>query len=220
MTITLVFLAVIMATVIGWLLKQTLNTQPWMASAADDAVSGRSLDSHSKTIALTSFLAVATSLFALFISAYTMRMHMADWSPLTEPRLLWINTGLLVLASIAYQLTRNAAIAGKDGALKPGLAISGLLTILFLAGQVLAWQQLNASGHYVSSNPANGFFYLLTAVHAAHILGGMYVWARSSVRVWTGASADSVRLSIELCTVYWHFLLLVWLVLFGLLLST
>ncbi|MDH4048954.1 MAG: hypothetical protein OEW68_14360 [Gammaproteobacteria bacterium] len=220
MTITLIFLAAIMATVIGWLLKQTLNTQPWMASAADDAVSGRSLDTHSKTIALTTFLAVATSLFALFISAYTMRMHMADWSPLTEPNMLWINTGLLVLASIAYQLTRNAAVAAKQSFLKPGLAISGLFTLLFLGGQLLAWQGLYASGHYMTSNPANAFFYLLTAVHGLHILGGLYVWARSTIKVWTGAEADSVRLSIELCTVYWHYLLLVWLVLFGLLLST
>jgi cytochrome c oxidase subunit 3 len=220
MTITLIFLAAIMATVIGWLLKQTLNTQPWMASAADDAVSGQSLDSHSKTVALTSFLAVATSLFALFISAYTMRMHMPDWSPLAEPNLLWFNTAMLMLASIAYQLTRNAAIAGRQRALKPGLAISGLLTFLFLGGQLLAWQRLDASGHYMSSNPANAFFYLLTAVHGLHILGGLYVWARSTAKVWTGASADTVRLSIELCTVYWHYLLLVWLVLFGLLLST
>jgi len=220
MTITLIFLAGIMATIIGWLLKQTLNTQPWVASAADDAVSGRSLDSNSKTIALTMFLTVATSLFALFISAYTMRMHMHDWSPVTEPNLLWFNTALLVLASIAYQLTRNAAVARRMWALKPGLAIAGLMTLLFLGGQMLAWQQLNASGYYVASNPANAFFYLLTAVHGVHLLGGMYVWARSMVRVWTGADADSVRLSIELCTVYWHYLLLVWLVLFGLLLST
>ncbi len=220
MTITLVFLAGIMATIIGWLLKQTLNTQPWVASAADDAVSGRSLDSNSKTVALTMFLTVATSLFALFISAYTMRMHMHDWSPVTEPNLLWFNTALLVLASVAYQLTRNAAVAGRTSALKPGLAIAGLLTVLFLGGQFLAWRQLDASGYYVASNPANAFFYLLTAVHGLHLLGGMYVWARSTARTWAGAEADSVRLSIELCTVYWHYLLLVWLVLFGLLLST
>ncbi|HSD69351.1 MAG TPA: cytochrome c oxidase subunit 3 [Woeseiaceae bacterium] len=220
MTITLVFLAAIMATIIGWLLRQTLNTQPWVASAADDAVSGRSLDSNSKTIALTMFLCVATSLFALFISAYMMRMHMHDWSPVTEPNLLWFNTALLVMASIAYQLTRNAAVAGRKGALKPGLAIAGLMTVLFLGGQLLAWQGLNASGHYMTSNPAHAFFYLLTAVHGLHLLGGLYVWARSTVKVWTGAEADGVRLSIELCTVYWHYLLLVWIVLFGLLLST
>ena len=84
----------------------------------------------------------------------------------------------------------------------------------------MAWQQLNAAGYYLDSNIANAFFYLLTAVHGLHMLGGMWVWARSTMKVWTGADADSVRLSIELCTVYWHFLLLVWIVLFGMLLST
>lgn len=220
MTITLIFLGVIMATVIGWLLRQTLNTQPWVPTAADDAVSGASLDTNTKTIALSTFLAVATSVFALFISAYTLRMQQPDWRPLAEPALLWANTGLLVLASIAYHLTRNAAVHGLTARLKPGLAISGLLTFMFLAGQLIAWQQLTASGYYLSSNPANAFFYLLTAVHGLHMLGGMWVWARSTIKVWTGAEADSVRLSIELCTVYWHFLLLVWIVLFGMLLST
>jgi len=220
MTITLVFLGVIMATVIGWLLRQTLNTQPWVPAAVDDADSGASLDTNTKTIALSTFLAVATSVFALFISAYTLRMQQPDWRPLAEPALLWANTGFLVLASIAYHLTRNAAVRGLTARLKPGLAISGLLTFMFLVGQLIAWQQLTASGYYLSSNPANAFFYLLTAVHGLHMLGGMWVWARSTIKVWTGAEADSVRLSIELCTVYWHFLLLVWIVLFGMLLST
>ena len=65
MTITLIFLGIIMTTVIGWLLRQTLNTQPWVSTVADDAVSGASLDGNSKTIALSTFLAVATSIFAL-----------------------------------------------------------------------------------------------------------------------------------------------------------
>ena len=68
MTITLIFVAGIMITVIGWLFRQTINTQPWVATAEDDAVSGRSLDTNSKTIGLATFLAVATSLFALFVS--------------------------------------------------------------------------------------------------------------------------------------------------------
>jgi cytochrome c oxidase subunit 3 len=177
-TVTLVLLAIIMATVIGWLLKQSLNTQPWLANAADDASSGPSIDTHAKT------------------------------------------SGLLILASIAYHWTRSAAVAGRTSALKPGLAVAGLLTFLFLAGQLVAWQQVHASGYYLSGNPANAFFYMLTAVHGLHMLGGMWVWARSMQRVFTGADAESVRLSIELCTVYWHYLLLVWVVLFALLLST
>jgi cytochrome c oxidase subunit 3 len=220
MYITLIFLGVIMATVIWWLLRQTFNTQPWVSAAADDAVSGSSLDTNSKAVALTTFLAVATSIFALFISAYTIRMEEPDWRPVTEPMLLWANTIILVLASIAYHWTRGAAVKGIESRVKPGLTVSGALTVLFLIGQLVAWQQLSAAGYYLDSNPANAFFYLLTAVHGLHMLGGLWVWARSTMKVWTGADSDSVRLSIELCTVYWHFLLLVWIVLFGMLLST
>lgn len=221
MTITLIFLAAIMATIIGWLLKQSFNTQPWVSNAADDAVSGQSLDTNAKTIGLTTFLAVATSLFALFISAYTIRMTAAaDWIPLSDPQLLWLNTGLLVLSSIAYHWTRNAAVAGKSERLKPGLLVAGSFALLFLAGQMVAWVNLVQAGETVRGNPANAFFYLLTGLHGVHLLGGVWVWARSLVRVFGGASAANVRLSVELCTVYWHYLLLVWIVLFGLLLST
>ena len=94
------------------------------------------------------------------------------------------------------------------------------LSALFLFGQVATWQQLVDGGYFLTTNPANAFFYLLTAVHGLHLLGGLYVWGRSLQRVWSGADADTVRLNIELCTIYWHFLLLVWVVVFGLLLST
>jgi len=221
MYITLIFIAGIMVTVIGWLLRQTLNTQPWIATAEDNAVSGTSLDANSKTIMLAGFLAVATSLFGLFISAYSLRMEMPDWSPLAEPNLLWVNTGLLVLASIVYQWTRNVAVKGRTQQVRVGLTIAGLLTIMFLLGQMLAWQGLMSEGSYVTSNPANAFFYLLTAVHGLHMLGGMYVWGRSVRKVWSGGEgAIDARLTVELCAVYWHFLLLVWAVLFGMLLST
>jgi len=209
-----------MATVIGWLLRQTLNTTPWISRAVDDAVSGTSLNTHNKTVGLAVFLAVATSLFALFISAYNLRMAMPDWTPLKEPNVLWINTGILVLASIVYQWTRSVAIAGNARAVRIGLTLAGLLSILFLVGQLTAWMQLQVSGQIMTRNPANAFFYLLTAVHGLHMLGGLWVWGHSARKIWTGANAESIRLSVELCTVYWHFLLLVWAVLFGMLLST
>ena len=81
MYLTLIFLGVIMATVITWLLRQTLNTQPWVSQPADDAVTGVSINTNTKTVALTVFLTVATSIFALFISAYTIRMEEPDWRP-------------------------------------------------------------------------------------------------------------------------------------------
>jgi len=221
MTITLVFLAAIMATVIGWLLRQTLNTQPWDANDPVENEPGRgTLNIEPAKVGLISFIAVVTSLFALFLSAYMMRMRLADWNSLTEPTLLWLNTGLLVFASIAFQLTRNASKRSQLLTVKTGLIAGGVCTILFLLGQLVAWQQLNAGGYFMTSNPANSFFYLLTALHGLHLIGGMWVWGRTTTRVLTGADAESVRLSVELCTVYWHYLLLVWIGLFALLLST
>jgi len=220
-TFALVFLAIIMATVIGWLLRQTLNTQPWEANDPLENQPGRGIiDTDPAKIGLLSFIAVVTSLFALFLSAYMMRMRLGDWRPLDEPDLLWLNTAVLVLASVAFQLTRGAARRGQPVTVKVGLLVGGACTTLFLFGQLMAWQQLNASGFFMTGNPANSFFYLLTALHGLHLLGGLWVWGRTTLRILTGADAESVRLSVELCTVYWHYLLLVWIGLFALLLST
>ena len=220
MQVTLIFMAIIMACLIGWLLKQSLNMQPWVSDEAADAFSGTSLDLNPKALGLTTFLAVALSLFALFASAYTLRMEEPDWIPVKEPSLLWINTGFLVLASVAYHWARNQVVDSRANNLMASLLAAGALSILFLVGQLATWQQLQEAGYYVSGNPANAFFYLITAAHGLHLVGGLYVWARSVWKVRSGASADAVRLSVELCTIYWHFLLLVWIVLFGLMLAT
>ena len=142
---------------------------------------------------------------------------MADWSPLPEPRVLWLNTALLILGSIVFQRARNAAQRGQIDGVRIGLLAGGAFTFAFLAGQLWAWQQLNASGYFLTANPANAFFYLLTALHGLHLLGGLWVWGTTVAKVRRGVEVGAVRLSVELCTVYWHFLLVVWLVLFALL---
>jgi len=216
----LIILAVMLSMLLGWLLKQSFNVQPWVAETVDETANQGPLNANPKVVGLTTLLAVVTSFFALIMSAYALRMDYGDWVPLAEPQLLWVNTAMLVLASLAFQWTRNGAVSGRVWRLKPGLLITGVLTVGFLAGQITAWRMLVASGQYASSSPANAFFYLLTVAHAVHILGGLYVWARATLRVVRGAHPDSVRESVVLCTVYWHFLLIVWLVMFGLLLST
>ena len=218
MEIGLIVLAIMLASLIGWLLKASIGTQPWVAEGVDEASYQAPFNAGPKAVALATLLAVITSFFALVVSAYSLRMELGDWVPLTEPQMLWTNTVVLILASIVFQWTRSAARNGISQRIKPGLLVTGLLTTAFLVGQYVVWQQLNASGHYVTSNPADAFFFLVTGLHALHILGGMYVWARATKRAFT--SSDSVEESIQLCTVYWHFLLVVWLVLFGLMLST
>ena len=220
MEICLIVLAIMLASLLGWLLKQSFNTQPWVAEAVEESAYQAPFNARPKLVALTTFMAVATSFFALILSAYALRMDYGDWVPMTEPQLLWANTVVLVLASVAFQWTRNHAVSGNVARIKPGLLVTGVLTLAFLVGQLLAWQQLNASGQYVTTNPSNAFFYLLTGIHGLHILGGMYVWTRATVRTFAGRDMEAVKHSVELCTIYWHFLLLVWLVLFGLMLST
>jgi len=223
MEIGLIVLATMLATLLGWLLKQSFNTQPWVQEdLGDTAHHGPMGDSsNTKLIALMTLLAVVTSFFALIMSAYSLRMELGDWVPLTEPQLLWMNTLMLIVASGVFQWTRNAAVKGQEGKLRPGLIITGVLTMGFVLGQFVAWQQLQNSGQFISSNPSNAFFYFLTGAHAIHILGGLYVWGRATSKVVLGTGeATAIRRSIELCTIYWHFLLIVWLVLFGLLLST
>jgi cytochrome c oxidase subunit 3 len=83
----------------------------------------------------------------------------------------------------------------------------------------LAWQQLNMMTSFDVTNPAIAFFYLITALHGLHLLGGLVASGKTTAKVWRGFEMARLRLSVELCAVYWHFLLVVWLVLFGLLFS-
>jgi cytochrome c oxidase subunit 3 len=98
-----------------------------------------------------------------------------------------------------------------------GLCVGGASAITFLIGQLLAWRELSAGGYFLASNPANSFFYLITAVHGLHLMGGLVALGRTIAKVWRGVAVTELRLSVELCAIYWHFLLLVWLVLLGLL---
>jgi cytochrome c oxidase subunit 3 len=155
-----------------------------------------------------------------------MRSQFPDWRPLQDPSLLWFNTGLLVLGSIALQLARGAARRENLDSLRLSLTTGGALTIAFLIGQLVAWQQLTDAGYFITTNPADAFFYILTGLHGLHMLGGLWFWARACLSVWRKLETSpvmeitNVRLRVELCSVYWHYLLLIWLLLFGLLLST
>lgn len=218
MTIGLVFLSVLMAVIVGWLFRQTINVQPWRTQLAIGEMKATPARPVAKT-ALWVFLAVASSLFVLFVSAYAMRLALADWSPLPRPRLLMFNTALLVCASLAMEWTVHAARRGDRTRLRRGLAASGVLTMGFIIGQLVVWKQLNDAGFGVTSSAAAAFLYLFTAVHGVHVLGGLVAWGRAVLRVWRGAAQARIRLGVELCATYWHYLLAIWVALYALLVS-
>jgi cytochrome c oxidase subunit 3 len=227
--LTALLIAMLTAITVWWLLIQRLKDKPWTKQGVIPT-SQEGLTSSAPKVGLWVFLAVVSSLFGLFASAYTMRMAghggLAAWAALDEPNVLWINTLLLVLASGAMQVARNRIdnddfVGGRSYFLG-----AGLLTIVFLAGQVFAWQQARAAGDLGPESPAFSFFVLLTAVHGLHLIGGLFVLGRTARRLFRGIDVGNVvarsraRLSVQLCTTYWHWLLLVWLGVFALLLST
>lgn len=171
-------------------------------------------------VGLRVFLAVATVVFSLLVVAYADRMAGSDWRPMPVPWLLWLNTAILILSSAALQWAWGGARWGQLDVVSAGLLAGGVFAFAFLAGQLLAWQQLAAAGYFAAANPAVAFFCLITALHGLHLLGGLVAWGRTTAKVRRGCEVADVYLSVELCAVYWHFLLLIWLVLFGLLLFT
>jgi cytochrome c oxidase subunit 3 len=218
MNITFLFLAVIAAIVAWWLAQQRLTAKPWLEPGPIGEPGVSSLPTAK--IGLGVFLAVVGTLFALLISAYSMRMEMGEWRPAPVPKLLWLNTGMLILSSGALQWAQVAARRGRQDGVRAGLLAGGVFALAFLAGQLIAWRQLDVAGYYMTANPAAAFFYLITGVHGLHLLGGLVALGRTMDKAWQGVAAGEVRLSVELCATYWHFLLFVWLVLFGLLLLT
>jgi cytochrome c oxidase subunit 3 len=196
--------------------------KPWLPERGiiDNAVGGGSLALPSAKVALRFLMAIITVLFMLFAVANKMRMGLDDWRALEDPSLLWLNTGFLVLSSFALQWAVTSARRGRGGNARLGLMLGGALAIAFLIGQTLAWLQLRAAGFYAVGNPANAFFYLITAMHGLHMLGGLVAWGKSMARMWQGVGMAEARLGLELCAAYWHFLLVVWLGLFAMLLAT
>ena len=145
MIAALVGLSLIMAVVVGWLVRQTINVQPWLE--LEQAPASLPAPSSPAPTGLGVFLTVATSFFTLFISAYFMRREGADWRPVALPTLLWFNTLALVVASVFFQRARNAVAQIDSGKFKSDLLSGGAFTWIFLAGQILAWRQLNAEGY-------------------------------------------------------------------------
>lgn len=199
-----------------------ITAKPWEHTGEMAGVHGDSLVAGApQGTGLKVFLAVISSMFFLFIVSYNLRMDVGDWKPLADPGVMWVNTLLLIAGSMALQWARGAAKNGRLAGTRKALVAAGILTIAFLAGQLIAWQQILANGYYATVNPSYAFFYLLTGLHGIHLAGGLWVLARAARRAWgSGEVSEGLSLSVRLCSLYWHYLLLVWLIMFGLLLST
>ena len=243
MSISVMFALIGLAILLWVVLLQKLKTKPWLVQGIVIEPGDSATLYPAKVIGLGVFLAVVTALFTLFAAAYHMRMAVPDWTHLPLPKILWVNTVLLTLSGAALQwawfhvdrmpvieelATPTEALAWRANLFntRQGLMAGGCFALAFLVGQLLAWRQLDAIGFFFSCTPASAFFYLFTGLHGVHLLGGLVVLGRTTATVYRSdltqptPAAAKLFLSIKLCAVYWHYLLLIWLAIFALLLFT
>ncbi len=154
--------------------------------------------------------------FMAFVSAYIVRKDMPNsaWIPLEVPRILWLNTLILIASSFTLARAHNRFTAKDEEGFRHWWATTTVLGVLFVAGQILAWRQLAAQGLFLATNPSSSFFYVFTGAHGVHLLGGilalLYVQFRATRKV-----ARST--AIEVVSMYWHFMDGLWVFLFLLL---
>lgn len=200
-------------------MSNIFTEQPWIADTGPiaPALSSAQIAVNSRRSALKVLLSVVSVFFLLMIVAYGGRMLYQDWRPTPQLNLLWANTGVLLLSSLCLQAALMWARAGKVDWVRGALASAAVLTILFLIGQLAAWQQLTSMVLGDFSNPSVGFFFMITGIHGLHMAGGMVALTRAITRAFGQSEVQSMEHNVSNCALYWHYLLGVWLVVFGLL---
>lgn len=177
-----------------------------------------------KSRILTGFLlVVVTMTFGGLIAAYIVLSTngVAEWKPFSLPIQVWISTAIILISSVTYHFGKNAVERNDQPGSKKWMLVTTVLGAMFISSQLLAWLELTARGLYVSSNPYAGFFYIMTAVHGVHVLGGIIALGSILLRVWNpAASEEAVLKRVVVSQVvgwYWHFMGGLWIVLFILL---
>lgn len=162
------------------------------------------------------FLGTITMLFIGFTSAYIARRANAGWGgDLTPPRLLWVNTLVLLASSVTVEGARRRLRRWEPGVVA-WLGFSGALGALFVAGQVAVWRSLTAQGVLLATSAHNSFFYLLTGLHVVHLLGAL-IWFLAVLAKARRLAYTPGQDGLGLFATFWHFLGGLWVYLFLLL---
>jgi len=172
------------------------------------------------TIGMLVALGGVSMFFMALVSASVVHRGMpgSDWVPLQPPSILWVTSALAVASSLTLLRARHMFKVGAESSFSLWWTATAVLGICFLSGQVLAWRQLVSEGLYLVSNPSVGFFYVFTAAHGLHLLGGVIAllwigWRQS--HGWRKSSGISPATATAVAALYWHFVTGLWLFLFS-----
>lgn len=169
---------------------------------------------HPKKFALWLFMVSVMMVFAGLTSAFIVRQSEGNWLVFELPTILWYNSGVIILSSVFMHWAYISAKKDMLDQLKIALSIATALGVVFLIGQWLSWVELVDQDVYFVGNPSGSFLYILTGLHAVHLISGvifLIIVLISSFKY----QVHSKRLTrLEMCATYWHFLGALWLYLF------
>ncbi len=161
--------------------------------------------------------------FAGLVSAYVFIAinKSQEWRPFDLPFAVFASTALILASSITYELARIAINRENQESFRRWLVVTTALGGMFIASQLFSWVSLVGRGVYMSSNPYAGFFYVLTAAHAFHLVGGIIALSYLVLRAWN-PTREPERLfkrqtAASVVGLYWHSMDGLWLALFALL---
>ena len=197
----------------------TLSDKPWEKEQkeVDNYHQGKTFDISHQTSAVIVIFGASTVLFTLLVTGYLYSIPASqDTGYLLKPNLLWLNTLILLFVTYFFnKITKNLK-NNKFEKIKSNLLIVGFLSYAFLFGQIFFWFQLMENGNYVSTNNYFSSFYIFTALHGMHLLGGLFFWGKifSKVNKLKTKEIINEKKSIDALSLYWTFLLIVWIVFF------
>jgi len=165
-------------------------------------------------LAMLSILMFFMVLTAAFVVLRVDNLH--NWTGIHMPWILWVNTVVLLASSGTLEIARRKLQVDSLRGFKQMWALTTFLGTVFIAGQVIAWRQLAAQGVYMTSRLASSFFYVFTALHAAHLVGGICALLYVGLRKFETARVSRF-VAAEVTSYYWHFMDGLWLFLFALL---
>lgn len=187
-----------------------------MDKAADIPLIGKASvrSVHPKKFAMWLFIISVVMIFASLTSAYVVKKAEGDWLIFDFPKLFNVTSVVIVISSITMQMAYYFAKKNNLIGIRVNLAITGLLAIAFVIGQVLSWEELVAQDVYWVGNAAGSFIYIFTGLHGLHLIGGLIFLAIVLVNAFKYKVHSKSMVQIEMCTTYWHFLGGLWLYLY------
>ena len=196
-----------------------LTEKPWEKdqAAIDSYHQGRTFNISTQTSAVIVIFGVSTVLFSLIFMGYLYSVPQEqDTRFLLRPNLLWFNTLVLFFVTYYFSKITNDLKKNNPTRIKKNLILVGALSYLFLFGQTFFWFQLMKSGKFVSTNSYFSSFYFFTALHGLHLLGGLFFWGKVCSKTLKLKQEEIInqKKSIDALSLYWTFLLIVWLLFF------